>query len=218
MDLLSFAAKIYQKIKFGPPPNIIGDRDIEYSFIAANLPEKKGRVLDFGSGGTPLSLIADLKGNDTTAVDLLKYNYMFRTKIKFIQGDILKTDKLKADYFDTIINCSSIEHVGLSGRYGINENIPNGDLDAMIKLKDLLKKGGAMLLTIPVGKDMVVTGMHRIYGQKRLPILLKGFKIIKQQFWTKNPDNLWHQTDKNHALKTEGSNRYYGIGCFVLKK
>ena len=209
---------IFQKIKFGAPPNLIGDRDIEYSFIAANIPEKKGEILDFGSGGTPLSLIAELKGNDVTAFDLIKYDYNYKTKFKFIQGDILKTIQLKENYFDTIINCSSIEHVGLNGRYGITEDFPDGDLLAMTKLKDLLKKNGTMLLTIPVGKDKIVKGMHRIYGKKRLPKLLSDFSILKQIYWVKNSINQWQETTRRNALNTKGSEKYYAIGCFVLKK
>jgi hypothetical protein len=34
-----------------------------------------------------------------------------------------------ARWFDTVINCSTVEHVGLPGRYG-GPSIPDGDLEA----------------------------------------------------------------------------------------
>lgn len=42
MNLISVLFNIYQKFKFGPAPNLIGDRDVEYSFVLANLSSKKG--------------------------------------------------------------------------------------------------------------------------------------------------------------------------------
>ena len=217
-NIFSTITAVYQKIKFGPSPNLLGDRDLEYSFIAANLPNKTGRVLDFGSGGTPLSLIAELKGHNVTAIDLIKYNTAYKTAAKFMQGDILNTNQLKKNYFDIVINCSSIEHVGLSGRYGITKYIADGDLDAMNILRNVLKKGGIMLLTIPVGQDTTVESMHRIYGEERLPKLISGFTVLKQQFWIKDSQNKWNEMNTKRALSTQGSKKYYGIGCFVLKK
>lgn len=215
---LSLATAIYQRIKFGSTPNLLGDRDIEYSFVAANIPEEDGKILDFGSGGTPLSLIAELKGQDVTSIDLIEYETRYRSRGKFIRDDILKTKRLKNNYFDTIINCSSIEHVGLRGRYGITEEIRDGDILAMSKLRCILKKSGVMLLTIPVGKDKVIAGMHRIYGNRRLPKLIKNYSVIKSVFWIKDVENRWVEVNKKIALKTDGSNKYYGIGCFILGK
>ncbi len=219
MNFISLARKIYQKIKFGPIPNLQGDRDVEYSFITANLPSNKGRVLDFGSGTTPLTLSAFLKGNEVTAIDLLPPRYYYNVKIKFIQDDILKTKKLKINHFDVIINCSSIEHVGLAGRYGVSRNVKDGDLKAMFKLHQLLKKSGKMLLTIPVGKDFILKPRHRIYGNKRLPLLLKNFKIEKQIFWSKTKsDNRWNIVSRKKALSTKYGEKFYNIGCYVLLK
>jgi hypothetical protein len=217
INLLSIAAEVYQKLHFGPVPNLLGDRDVEYSFIAANLPNQKGNVLDFGSGGTPLSLIALLKGNSVTTIDLLKYNYMFKIPVKFIQDDILKTTKLKNKSFDTIINCSSVEHVGLSGRYGVADDIVDGDIQAMSKLHNLLKIGGMMLLTVPVGEDYIQRPYHRIYGRTRLPLLLEKFQIKKQLFWSKSKKgNQWEITSREKALWTKHRNNFYNIGCFIL--
>ena len=78
--------------------------------------------------------------------------------------------------FDAILSISSIEHDGL-GRYGDPIN-PNGDLEAMEKTKAMLKDGGLLFLAVPVGRDCLVWNAHRIYGEKRLPLLLKGWKVV----------------------------------------
>jgi len=60
--------------------------------------------------------------------------------------------------------------------------------------------------------------MHRIYGKSRLTKLLQGFIIQKEQFWIKNSENRWYRVTRDRALSIVGSNKYYGLGCFVLKK
>jgi SAM-dependent methyltransferase len=74
--------------------------------------------------------------------------------VRFIQGDLLKLD-LPTNHFDLIINCSTVEHVGLVGRYSVTENRPDGDLEAMARLRDLMKPSAIMLLTVPVGQDAI---------------------------------------------------------------
>jgi len=78
--------------------------------------------------------------------------------------------------FDVILSISSIEHDGL-GRYGDPIN-PNGDLEFMKKAKTLLKKGGHMILAVPVGRDALVWNAHRIYGKLRFPLLIKEWNLI----------------------------------------
>jgi hypothetical protein len=95
--------------------------------------------------------------------------------------------------YDIIISYSSIEHSGL-GRYG-DDIDPAGDLNAMEAFYNHLIPNGLLFLGVPVGKDAVVWNAHRIYGNIRLPILLKGFQEL--EWWgvnrnfidTCSPDN-----------------------------
>ena len=206
------------------PMNLLGDRDIEWSWVAAQIPAR-GAALDFGAGQTNLGLIAAQRGLDVTAVDLeyVRWDYV-HPRLRFIHGDILKLP-LPMEHFDLVINCSVIEHVGLSGRYGVTEDLPDGDMAAMGRLRNLMKRNGVMLLTIPVGRDAVFAPLTRIYGKDRLPRLLDGFKIEKQDYWVKNQENRWVECDKERALGFKASagswdplKNVYALGCFVLKR
>jgi hypothetical protein len=75
---------------------------------------------------------------------------------------------------DVAISYSSFEHDGL-GRYGDPLN-PNGDLQAMQAAYNYLKDGGFLWLGVPCGLDCLVWNAHRIYGEKRLTLLLKGWE------------------------------------------
>lgn len=80
------------------------------------------------------------------------------------------------EQFDAILSISSYEHDGL-GRYG-DPIQPDGDLQAMEKTKKMLKPKGILFLAVPIGRDCLVWNAHRIYGEKRLPMLLTGWKVL----------------------------------------
>src|SRR5207245_201498 len=81
------------------------------------------------------------------------------------RGDVL-TIPFPSDSFDVILNCSTVEHVGIAGRYGVTESAADGDLAAMTRLRRWLKPGGVMLLTVPVGHDAVFAPLTRVYGRR----------------------------------------------------
>ncbi|MFZ8804427.1 MAG: class I SAM-dependent methyltransferase, partial [Candidatus Calescibacterium sp.] len=131
------------------------------------MPEGPGNALDFGSGQSYMGLIAARKGFNTIALALEPVRWFYKhPRLKFIQGDTLKL-QFPPSSFDLIINCSAIEYAGLAGRYGVTKDRPDGDIEAMKILKIILKPGGKMLLTIPVGQDNVFKPLHRVYGKER---------------------------------------------------
>jgi SAM-dependent methyltransferase len=203
--------------------DLSGDREIEWAYISSRLPAGSGSVLDFGAGCGTMSMHGVQKGYQVLALDLEENPFHWsHPNLKRIRGDLLKLD-LREVSFDYILNCSTVEHVGLTGRYGVSEEETNGDLDAMRKLRRLLKPSGKMLLTVPCGQDSVIVPWHRVYGEKRLPELLEGYQIEEQCYWMKQSDNCWHPTDREHAFcyiptrhPTKATLCSYALACFVL--
>jgi SAM-dependent methyltransferase len=208
-----------------PAINLWGDRDIEYSYIASRLPQGPGEALDFGSAFANLSLHAIQRGWNVTGIDLRPHPiYWKHPDFRFIQGDFLEI-AFPSAFFDLILNCSAVEHVGLPGRYDVAAPASDGDLAAMKKMLALLKPDGLMTLTIPIGRDAVIAPLHRVYGSIRLPKLLQGFDIVEQLFWVKNSENVWLPADREAALAyiptgdhADPSRCSYALGCFMLKK
>lgn len=214
----SLLKNLYRRIRYLPIPNSLGERDIEYSFIAANMPQGAGYALDFGSGSSYMSLLAARKGFMVTAVDLTPSQCLHtHPNLKFIQGDFLKLSFAK-NQFDLIINCSTIEHMGIAGRYGVEKPSFNMDLEGMNALRSILRPGKVMLLTIPVGVDASILPCHRVYGKKRLPKLLQGWDIQKAEYWIKDRSNKWICSREEEALMQKSSQYYYGLGLFILQK
>lgn len=196
----------------------------------------KGKIFDFGSGarasfGTTLAQM----GFDVYCNDILpfkprrKERVVLRTKktkfsFHYIRGDITDTpvEMLQVqEPFDFIVNLSSIEHAGLTGRYESKDD-PDQDLKIMKILQKIIKPDGIHLLQIPIGIDDIIGYYHRIYGEKRLPRLLEGWQIEEEDYWKKENDgkNLYQLTYREDCLKeraTKIAPRYYAFGCFQLK-
>lgn len=200
-----------------PHRTLSGDRDVEWSWCLSRLPAEPGRVLDFGAGNGFLSLGAAFHGHSVVAVDLEPKTFQFEDeRIEYRRGNLLDMELPDAS-FDHIINCSSVEHVGLAGRYG-SPDIPDGDLAAMAKLRAALKPGKTMTLVVPTGRDAVVAPLHRIYGRERLPRLVEGFEIVEEEFRAKIAGPRWHVVDRDTALNERGSSSYYALGLFLLRR
>lgn len=201
-----------------PALDLSGDRYLEWSWVAAHLPDNPGEVLDFGCGVAFLGLTAAMKGCEVTGLDLQPVHLSCEQEnLKILTADILDFDFGKKK-FDVIINCSSIEHVGLAGRYD-STHVPDGDLVAMGRLRHLLRvPTGIMILTLPVGRDSVFPPLHRVYGVRGLHMLLRGFHVVKKEFWSKMEGyNVWRRVSQEQALATEPSKSFYALGFFVLK-
>jgi len=123
--------------------------------------------------------------------------------------------------FDAAFSISSFEHDGL-GRYGDPLN-PNGDLQAMRKMKSMVNPGGLLFLAVPVGRDTLVWNAHRIYGRLRLPMLLEGWRILDVFGWQELLLNVNRGTghgdqpvfvleNTNNTNATKGALRMYSYG------
>jgi|SRR5579859_485967 len=206
----------YRKLLQPPPPNLEGDRYIEYSWVAAQVPAGPGQALDFGCGYSWMGLLAARRGYHVTAIDLRDISWpYFHAALDFSRCDLFELrDRLPS--LDLIICCSTIEHVGLSDRYDAGRPRRQTDRDAMDLLHHLLKPAGIMLLTLPVGQDKDVVPFHRVYGEQRLPLLLERFDILQREFWVKSSENRWIIAEEQEALQQVPSMSYYGLGLFKL--
>ena len=88
----------------------------------------------------------------------------------------IESFKKRKTLFDAAFSISSFEHDGL-GRYGDPLN-PNADIEIMKYMKTKIKKKGLLFMAVPVGEDILIWNANRIYGKKRLPMLLEGWKIL----------------------------------------
>ncbi len=166
-------------------------RGREWKWAVSNLDLKIGKILDVGCcSNTYSETISDLDkyllemGYEIYGVDVGNCKFK-HPNFRFIRKSIQELD-YPDDYFDAITCVSTIEHMGLPfyvPLHGTKVEL-NGDLKAMEQMKRVLKKGGFTLITGPYGVPKV-TEHFRIYDHSRLEKLVKGFKVIKGEFFVK---------------------------------
>jgi SAM-dependent methyltransferase len=105
-----------------------------------------------------------------------------------------------------------IEHIGL-GRYGDPIDY-DADMKAFSELTRVVKRGGNLLLVVPVGKPRIEYNAHRIYKATQIIESLPEFDLIE---FSLIPD------DKKKGLITDASfsesdKQHYACGCFWFKK
>ena len=119
-----------------------------------------------------------LLSNKAKSVETVDYCDINCKSEKILTTNILKKDISKKKY-NIICSYSSIEHSGL-GRYGDPIN-PNGDVEQMEQIYNLLEDDGVAVIGIPVGsKNVIQYNAHRIYDKNYVTdVLFKRFDIIK---------------------------------------
>lgn len=191
-----------------------GEKLLDWAWICVNLPPAPKRALDIGCGQSPVVPSMLALGYDVVGVDLFDDGLSRTLPFSFIQGDIVE---LSLDSpFDVIVACSTVEHIGLSGRYGSKED-EEGDLKTMRKIATLLRPGGWLFLTIPMGRDAVYKPWHRVYGKKRLGLLLEGFEVVKSRYFVKEPWGPWQPATREQALEFPATVQRYALGEMVMK-
>jgi hypothetical protein len=224
MDLSVIKRVGYKIVRFGErfdagaALTLSGDRDLEWSWVIAQAPTDSKRVLDFGPGNSTTPIALSFIGDEVVAFDLNTPEIPYGVEnVRHVLGDITSPPPGLGE-FDLIINCSTIEHVGLPGRYGSTE-VSDGDFIGMKNLLHMLSDKGRMVMTIPVGINGVFLPNHRVYGLDRLPKLLDGYKIETERYFEKTElKRHWAETTKDRALSTTSSLSFYSIGLFVLTK
>ncbi len=233
VSLPSWLYKSARRVKrvFIPPApaasgiNIWGERHVEWTFLSAQMPSGPGEAIEFGCEQGYMTLLAAQKGFHVLANDLEEQTFLWRhPNVEFRQGDFLKLD-LPLNHFDLAINCSSVEHVGVAGRYGIKLNEDEGDIHVMNRLAEILKPHGRLLMTAPCGRDTLMAPWCRVYGAQRLPKLFASFRIEIEEYWTKNEANQWVLSDREAALNFQPRNNpsdshgcSYALSGFSLRK
>ncbi len=160
--------------------------EIPYVFRAAATLAPGATILDVGAAESSVALSLASLGYRVTAVDIRGY--------PFAHPNLTVRESLldgwpEGSRFDGAVVLSAIEHFGL-GAYGETAGKSDADLVAMRKLRELLRPGGRLFLTVPFGKRDV-TPLQRIYDDASLTGLLDGFEIVDRQIGEKLGDSVW---------------------------
>ena len=214
----NYARRFYRKF-FSSRTSLVGDRCVEYGYVVKNLAhldrQKYKSVLDIGCYASPLTTIMKELGFLVHGVDLLPAVYEYEG-IEYVQGDFLSITFDSS--YDVIVLCSTVEHIGLEGRYG-SKSIEEGDVKTIKKGISLLSDDGLLILTIPYGIPTVIRPFHRVYDKTSdlLKIIYDNLEVINEEYYQKSED-LWKRCSERDASKVPPSETFYALGLFTFRK
>ncbi len=124
-------------------------------------------------------------------------------------GDITSLE-FASDSLGSVSSLHVVEHIGL-GRYG-DPIDANGSERALAELARVVKPGGHLFLSVPVGRETVCFNAHRVFDPTTItnalaPLELCGFSLVTD-------DGQYVETATMDAARQQ----MYGCGMFVFRK
>lgn len=157
---------------FATQPLQPSDRYIEYNFVARNLPPPNATILDVGCSGSYFPLILAGLGYKVTGIDIRPYPL----RVENFEFLIMDISKSKLTPFDCITCVSTLEHIGIGGRYGVKDDL-NADRWAVENIMSMTDKA---IFTVPFGKPRVLKPYTKIYGTADLYRLFGKYKTVME--------------------------------------
>ena len=198
-------------------PEGLNERQLEWPWVLeeAACQEGRGEALDVGSAGTEIPDKLNELGYAVTALDCRVSEDAPPSPIRMVEGDIRSTD-FPDGVFDLITCISTLEHIGVKGRYGVVEADPEGDRKAISEMLRILKPGGRILLTVPIGiRDFLP--INKCYTLNRIQGLDKRLHMDKAQYFKYVEGFGWQECNQADAETVHWYHApWYALGCFIL--
>lgn len=136
--------------------------------------------------------------------------------VTFTQIDITDETSIPKNYCDSISCLHALEHFGL-GRYGDRID-SNGHLKGFENITKILKPGGKLYFSVPIGQQRIEFNAHRVFGVPYLLNMISDkYEILTFAYVDDN--NILHENVNMSQEDINTSfNCRYGCAIFELKK
>lgn len=173
-------------------------RFVEYNWISKNIDWSKKTILDFGAGDSLLPNYLRSRGFNVHILDLYRYEAQRGREIHFVRGDILYAP-YSDNVFEQIIAVSVIEHI-------------EKDQWCLQELLRILRPGGLLLITVPLGKDYYNREKLNRFAVEGCTLLNERYLYLDRKKWVKiTKEQIGKKIHK-------GQDSFKGLACLVLRK
>lgn len=144
-------------------------------------------------------------------LDIRSLPQSIHSNISFYQADLM--DDVEESITDSVSCLHALEHFGL-GRY--NDKIdPEGHIKGLQNLIKMLKPGGNLYLSFPIGtSDQVFFNAHRIFNPKTVLAWASAELTLERFDYVDDTGHLFLNID----LKDLSVEMQYGCGIYTFKK
>jgi SAM-dependent methyltransferase len=171
------------------------------------------KVLEIGHVASDIALQLANEGFSVTGIDLRKYPFVHKNLTSIVE-DFLKHDF--SETFDCIYSLSTIEHFGISERYGGEGSKENNlDEEAFKKISKLLSQNGHAIISVPYARAWVSGIWFKVYTRELIEKKLGTvFTIIEKRYYRRD-NNEWSAVSE---LSKDPASPHDGVAMFLLLK
>lgn len=132
-------------------------------------------------------------------------------QIKFMQADLMQLGESMAGICDSLSCLHALEHFGL-GRYG-DPIDPDGHLKGFDNFHKMLRPGGTLYVSFPIGKSEVHFNAHRVFEPTEILAWSKEkFQLLRFDY-VDDQGNLHREASLSSPPQVS-----HGCGIYTLKK
>jgi SAM-dependent methyltransferase len=133
------------------------------------------------------------------------------TGMTFRQANLMDAATVPTAAYDSVSCLHALEHFGL-GRYG-DPIDPDGHVKGLNSLVQMLKPGGKLILSVPIGRERVEFNGHRVFNPATIVTLTQTTLKLKQ-FAYIDDQGVLHETSDFQSVPP----LVYGCGLFEFEK
>ena len=171
---------------------------------------KPSRHIDIGSSIEGfVSHVASFRNIEI--IDIRPLKITAHPQITFTQGNLMSLDSSLVEACDSLSCLHALEHFGL-GRYG-DPIDPQGHLKGFSNLHKMLKPGGTLYISFPIGEKGVHFNAHRVFDPKEILGWSAGKFNLERFDFVDDAGDLHQNISIDQASQPE-----YGCGIYTLKK
>jgi len=119
-------------------------------------------------------------------------------------------------YSDSVSCLHALEHFGL-GRYGDPVD-PNGYARGVANLAGLVREGGALYLSVPIGVERVEFNAHRVFDPRRIVSIAANHSLRLTALHVITPDGRVEASLLDEGRLATLAEQQYALGIFVFRK
>jgi hypothetical protein len=184
------AARQRRSLLAGDPQVVISEQVVENAMVLRSIPPEAVTVLDFGGVESLLPMMLAALGHRVTVWDRRPYAFA-HPLLSSVRQDLFGELPTGLGPFDVVISVSTIEHLGL-GSYG-DVVMEDADVKGVAVLWSLVRPGGRLIVTVPVGRAAVHPGF-RVYDGARLRRVFPHPGAV-HYFRKRGRDGVWQRVE-----------------------
>ncbi len=136
--------------------------------------------------------------------------------VRFRQADLMSPVGEMAGYCDSLSCLHALEHFGL-GRYGDPVN-PEGFVRGLANIANLLRSGGVLYLSVPIGTARVQFNANRIFDPREIIGLASEHALHLTSLTVVQGDGGGEVSVQDDGLLADLASRPYALGIFTFVK